>query len=55
MAIIINERWAKIPSVVTEYNPGEENLKGRLMSIEFDNKNEEQHNKIHIIGAHLIN
>ena len=55
IAIIINERWAKIPSVVTEYNPEEENLKGRLMSIEFDNKKEGQHNKIQIIGAHLIN
>ena len=27
IAVIINERWAKIPSVVTEYNPAEENLK----------------------------
>ena len=27
IAVVINERWAKIPSVVTEYNPAEENLK----------------------------
>ena len=50
IAIIINERWAKISSVVTEYNPEEENLKGRLLSIEFDDKKEGQHNKIQISG-----
>ena len=44
--VIINERWAKIPSTITKYNPEEKNLKGRLMSIKFDNKREGQHNKM---------
>ena len=54
IAMIIGERWAKIPSVATEYNSAEENLKGRLMSIVFDNKMEGQHHKVQIIGAHPI-
>ena len=55
IAMIIDERWAKISSVATEYDPTKENLKGRLMRIVFDNKKEGQHDKIQIIGAHLTN
>ena len=47
--------WSKIPSVVRAYDPLDPSLKGRLLSIEFNNKKAGQHNTVQTIGAHLIN
>jgi hypothetical protein len=51
----MNQRWAKVPSVVTEYRPETAHLRGRLMCLEFDNQQGGQHHKVQIIGAHLLN
>ena len=53
--MIMNQRWSKIPSVVTEYRPEKAHLRGRLMCLEFDNRQGGQHHKVQIIGAHLLN
>ena len=53
--MIMNQRWAKVPSVVTEYRPEKAHLRGRLMCLEFDNQQGGQHHKVQIIGAHLLN
>ena len=53
--MIINQRWAKVPSVVTEYRPEKAHLWGRLVCLEFDNQQGDQHHKVQIIGAHLLN
>ena len=54
--MILNQKWSKVPSVVTEYRPEQfKHLRGRLMCLEFDNQRGGQHNKVQIIGAHLLN
>jgi endonuclease/exonuclease/phosphatase family metal-dependent hydrolase len=55
VVMIINRAWSSIPSVMREYKPEKLSLRGRLMSLEFNNKQNGQHNKIQIIGAHLVN
>ena len=55
IVVIMGQMWSKIPSVVRSYDPLDPNLEGRLLSIEFNNKKAGQHNKVQIIGAHLIN
>ena len=55
IVVIVGQMWSKIPSVVTAYDPLDPGPKGRLLSIEFNNKKAGQHNKVQIIGAHLIN
>ena len=54
MVVIMGQTWSKIPSVIRAYDPLDPDLRGRLLSIEIDNKKAGQHNKIQIIGAHLI-
>ena len=54
--MILNQKWSKVPNVVTEYMPKQfKHLRGRLMCLEFDNQREGQHNKVQIIWAHLLN
>ena len=55
IVVVMSRTWAKIPSTVRRYDPSDRNLKGRLLSIEFNNKTNGQHNKVQIIGAHLVN
>ena len=55
IVVIVGQMWSKIPSVVRAYDPLDLNLKGRLLSVEFNNKKAGQHNKVQVIGAHLIN
>ena len=53
--ILMDRAWSRIPSNVEEFVPKEMELRGRLMEITFNNKQDGQHNKIQIIGAHLMN
>ena len=36
--MIMNQRWTKVPSVVTKYRPEKAHLRGRLMCLEFNNQ-----------------
>ena len=53
--ILMDRAWSMIPSNVEEFVSKEMELRGRLMEITFNNKQDGQHNKIQIIGAHLMN
>ena len=46
IVVIMGQMWAKIPSIIRSYDPLDLNLKGRLLSIEFNNKQAGQHNNI---------
>ena len=55
IVILMDRAWSRIPSNVEQFVPKEMELRGRLMEITFNNKQDGQHNKIQIIGAHLMN
>ena len=52
---ILDKQWSKIPCKMREFRPDKEELRGRLMSLEFDNKEQGHHNKLQIVVAHLLN
>ena len=45
IVVIMGKMWSKKPSVDRAYDPLDPNLKGRLLSIEFNHKQADQHNK----------
>ena len=51
----MNRALSRIPNAVGRFGPKEEELRGRLVEIIFNNKQNGQHNKVQIIGAHLLN
>ena len=55
IVVIMGLMWSKIPIAVRSYDPLDPNRKCKLPSIEFNNKKAGKHNKVQVIGAHLIN
>jgi ribonuclease HI len=55
IVIITDPAWSKIPCQTKMYEPPSKHLRGRMMSITFDNKTQGEHNKLQIIAAHLLN
>ena len=55
IALIMDERWSKLPRMSKEYSPAKREMKGRVLAVTFDNKVQGMHNKLLVIGVHGIN
>jgi exonuclease III len=53
--VITNEKWSKIPTTTTVYEPKAREQRGRIMAVEFDNKISGPHNKLQVIAFHGVN